>query len=130
MSLSRLLTAAAVSALLAGPVFAQPAPTTPPDQAAPTETNPMAPMNAVVAQPMTPPTAEESGMPASAMTVDPSAPAIVLQDSPTPADQAWKLKAGDPSVVSNGPVPDTAENRAKYGSPISNGGKRTKPAGN
>jgi hypothetical protein len=33
-------------------------------------------------------------------------------------------------VVSNGPVPDTAENRAKYGKPDSHAGKRTAPAGN
>ena len=34
------------------------------------------------------------------------------------------------NVVTNGPVPDTAENRAKYGKPMSNAGKHSKPAGN
>jgi hypothetical protein len=34
------------------------------------------------------------------------------------------------TLVTNGPVPDTPENRAKYGSPMSNAGKRTQPAGN
>lgn len=38
--------------------------------------------------------------------------------------------AYSPRIVTNGPVPDTAENRAKYGSPMSATGKRTKPAGN
>ena len=33
-------------------------------------------------------------------------------------------------LVTNGPVPDTPENRAKYGAPMSNAGKRTAPAGN
>jgi hypothetical protein len=33
-------------------------------------------------------------------------------------------------TVTNGPVPDTAENRAKYGSPMSNAGKKTAPRGN
>ena len=33
-------------------------------------------------------------------------------------------------VVTNGPVPDTAENRARYGQPLSRAGKRTAPAGN
>lgn len=33
-------------------------------------------------------------------------------------------------LVTNGPVPDTAENRAKYGQPLSNAGKRTAAAGN
>jgi hypothetical protein len=34
------------------------------------------------------------------------------------------------STVTNGPVPDTVENRQRYGGPMSNGGRRTQPAGN
>ncbi len=34
------------------------------------------------------------------------------------------------TTVTNGPVPDTPENRAKYGAPMSHAGKKTKPAGN
>ena len=34
------------------------------------------------------------------------------------------------TTVTNGPVPDTAENRAKYGQPMSNAGKRTAARGN
>lgn len=34
------------------------------------------------------------------------------------------------TTVTNGPVPDTAENRARFGGPMSNGGRRTAPAGN
>ncbi len=41
-----------------------------------------------------------------------------------------KMKAGDPDVVSNGPVPDTQENRAKYGRPMSHAGRATTAAGN
>ena len=126
MSLTRLLTAAAVSALIAGAAYAQPVPATPSDKAPPADTMPTAPADAM---PMTP-SVDDAAMPASTSAVDPSAPAVILQDSPTPPDQAWKLKAGDPSVVTNGPVPDTAENRARYGQPMSNGGKHTKPAGN
>ena len=33
-------------------------------------------------------------------------------------------------TVTNGPVPDTAANRERYGEPMSNGGRRTSPAGN
>lgn len=33
-------------------------------------------------------------------------------------------------VVTNGPVPDTEENRARFGEPMSNAGKRTAAAGN
>ena len=33
-------------------------------------------------------------------------------------------------TVTNGPVPDTAANRARFGGPMSNAGRRTTPAGN
>ena len=36
----------------------------------------------------------------------------------------------NPNVVSNPPVADTKANRAKYGAPMSNAGKRTVPKGN
>ena len=32
--------------------------------------------------------------------------------------------------VTNGPIPDTPENRAKYGAPMSRAGKKTAPVGN
>ncbi|MBP7703867.1 MAG: hypothetical protein KA105_01125 [Caulobacter sp.] len=118
----RLLTAAAFSALLAGAAVAQ-------DAGQPVDdTMPSAPPTASD----TPPVTEESNTPMAPAAEQSATPAsgVVRQSSPTPVDQAYTLKAGDPSVVSNGPVPDTAENRAKYGAPISNGGKRTKPAGN
>jgi hypothetical protein len=34
------------------------------------------------------------------------------------------------STVTNGPVPDTPENRARFGGPMSRGGQRTAPVGN
>ncbi|CAN1511042.1 hypothetical protein MCEMIH16_00797 [Caulobacteraceae bacterium] len=123
MPLTRLLAIAAVSALLAGPAFAGSGPA-PVDQRPVPDSQPMNP------QPTAPVAADQMATPASAMAVDPGAPAVVLGSSPTPPDQAWRLKAGDPSVVTNGPVPDTAENRARYGAPISNGGRRTRPVGN
>lgn len=33
-------------------------------------------------------------------------------------------------TVTNGPAPDTAANRARFGGPMSNAGRRTAPAGN
>lgn len=104
----RLLAAASLAALLAGPALAQ-------DPATMPEEN----TNATPA-----PAAEEVATPASAMT-----PVIMRRDSVSP-DAAAMLKPGDPNVVTNGPVPDTRENRRKYGGPISNGGRRTAPAGN
>jgi hypothetical protein len=47
-----------------------------------------------------------------------------------PPAQANALAAGDNAQVTNGPVPDTAANRAKYGGPMSNAGRRTRPTGN
>jgi hypothetical protein len=47
-----------------------------------------------------------------------------------PAGQASALAAGDNTLVTNGPVPDTPANRAKYGGPMSNAGRHTKPVGN
>lgn len=50
--------------------------------------------------------------------------------SPAPMAGSTQMAGMTTSTVTNGPVPDTAENRAKYGSPMSNAGKRSKPAGN
>jgi hypothetical protein len=47
----------------------------------------------------------------------------------TPA-QIRALRDGDNALVTNGPVPDTPANRAKFGGPRSHGGKKTAPAGN
>ena len=57
-------------------------------------------------------------------------PAAIPLSSPTPVAQAYLLKAGDPSVVSNPPVPDTPATRRAYGGPDSNGGRKTRPVGN
>lgn len=105
----RLIAAASFATLLAGPALAQ-------------DTLPgHEPMNV----PATPaPTADDMGVPAST-----TAPVVMRQDSVSP-DQAAMLKPGDANVVTNGPVPDTRENRRKYGGPMSNGGRRTTPAGN
>ena len=46
-----------------------------------------------------------------------------------PTERAPAATAGT-DLVTNGPVPDTRENRAKYGMPMSNAGRHTKAAGN
>ena len=50
--------------------------------------------------------------------------------SPTPAELAYRLKAGDPNVVSNQPIPDTPLNRSRYGEPLSRTGQASAPDGN
>jgi hypothetical protein len=124
----RFRTAAAVTALalVAAPVaFAQsgqaPADPTMQGQASQAPQAPQAPMNDQAAPAPTATAADSAGV---------NTGAIVYQSSPTPADQAYTLKAGDPTVVSNAPVPDTKANRARYGRPLSMTGQRTAPAGN
>ena len=74
--------------------------------------------------------------PAAAPALAPAAPEAGVNTSGTVAvsskspDEQAALKAGDANVVSNPPVADTKANRAKYGLPDSNAGKRTVPKGN
>jgi hypothetical protein len=50
--------------------------------------------------------------------------------APAASAPAERTSADNVDIVSNGPIPDTKENRAKYGKPLSNAGRMTKPAGN
>ncbi|HYE46096.1 MAG TPA: hypothetical protein VEA44_10025, partial [Caulobacter sp.] len=100
-----------------------------------------------------PPAPPKPAMPVPAPTTDPAAPIVdedavppadpaddvassaaqpagIPTSSPTPVEQAYLLKAGDPTVTSNSPVPDTPATRAAYGGPDSNGGRKTRPVGN
>ncbi|HEV2366045.1 MAG TPA: hypothetical protein VGS12_17815 [Caulobacteraceae bacterium] len=54
---------------------------------------------------------------------------IVSGDEVTPA-QAQALDQGLDRTTTNGPVPDTPANRARYGGPMSRAGRLTAPAGN
>jgi len=70
---------------------------------------------------------EQAAPPATAAGVETAG--VVPVSSQSPEVQAT-LKAGDANVVSNPPLADTAENRAKYGQPMSNAGQHTAPKGN
>jgi len=107
MRLAPLLTIAAVAALAAGAAAAQ-APTT---NGANDQSNAASSTN-------------QAAAPAAATTYPGG-----VTSSPTPADQAYTLKAGDPNVITNGPVADTPENRKLYGGPMSNAGRHTAPKG-
>lgn len=83
------------------------------------------------------PPADMNAAPADQTSAAPSAASTGANTStgPVSADQlppgqANALAAGDNKLVSNGPVPDTAANRSKYGGPMSHAGKKTQPAGN
>jgi len=106
----------AVSLALAAPAvaLAQTAPA--PPEAAPPVQNMSAPTD-----PMSAPAATTAGMNTSTGPV----PADQL-----PPAQAGALAGGDNHMVTNGPVPDTPANRAKFGGPKSHAGRHTKPVGN
>lgn len=140
MKLLHLATATAVAALLGGAAFAQqdqpvtstgaPLPGSvtgdwngahaPPDDKQYTETVKV--QTGADAETATPPPAAASGLavnPLPAETATPSAPQYAQ-----PTATVTNL------TVTNGPIPDTPENRARYGGPRSHAGKMTKPAGN
>lgn len=136
MKITTLMIAAAGSALIAGAAMAQ-------DQTAPAPTTPDQSATAPAGQSTMPPAGDQS----APATTDTMASQPQGQTSTAPAGQynynggaqpassstlgdPAMMKAGDPSVVTNGPVPDTRANRAKYGRPMSNAGKKSTPAGN
>lgn len=108
----------------------QMAPAAPADQAAPATmpADPSMPSAQAAPTSVTDMAADPAASPAAA-TAGVNASGVVPVSSQSPEAQA-SLKAGDANVVSNQPVADTPENRAKYGAPMSNAGKRTAPKGN
>ena len=111
----------------------QTAPAAPAGQTMPADPAPSA---EVSAQTTTSSPSAATDLAADPATSAPAAPAagvnssgVVPVSSQSPDAQAT-LKAGDANVVSNPPVADTKANRAKYGAPMSNAGKRTTPKGN
>jgi hypothetical protein len=135
MRLATLFAASAASALLATVAFAQTTPDTPPspegtlqDQVNDTAKAKPDPAVTVTKERVTVPTdtAAQAAPMDSTMPMEPA--------SAMPATTAGANVAATEStrvqVVTNGPVPDTAENRAKYGGPQSRAGKRTAAKGN
>jgi hypothetical protein len=129
--------AAAALLLMAAPQFAA-------AQAAPSDTsvrNPDAQTPMTKAQSPTGRSLDEANSapaeaPAEAASIPAPAPADSAAAEPAPIAAAAPAAAADASatvttsVVTNGPVADTPENRAKYGAPLSNAGKRTAARGN
>ena len=75
-----------------------------------------------------PPAAQSSGASVSGAAPEASAAASANADSsttPTPPAS----RADGVVHVTNGPVPDTPDTRARYGAPMSNAGQTTAPAG-
>jgi hypothetical protein len=66
---------------------------------------------------------------ASSSGLNSSDAANVAPAAGAPTERTPSASAGA-DLVSNGPIPDTPQNRAKYGQPLSHAGKLSKPAGN
>jgi len=60
----------------------------------------------------------------------PSATDSTMSTPSTTATAPSGMATASVQTVTNGPIPDTPENRAKYGAPMSRAGKRTAPVGN
>jgi hypothetical protein len=118
MTMTAYALAACVAACLAGGVAAA-QPASPPASGHATATAPEA----------TPSSAQtETGPPADAIG-DALEKAMAATSKGVDTVVTVDANGGRHLLISNAPVPDTPENRARYGQPLSNGGRRTQPAG-
>jgi hypothetical protein len=120
-----MIASAATAALLAGAALAQNAP------ANDTAVNPplSGPAPAAAGDAASAPTPDTSSASAPGVSSPSSDAATVAPAAGAPTQRASSSAPGT-DVISNGPVPDTKANRAKYGQPLSHAGKMTKAAGN
>jgi hypothetical protein len=110
------LAASVAACLFGGVAVAQNTPAASPA----TSAAPDAAQNQPVTAPAAP-AAADAATQASAITVE---PANALVTVTTDADGVRHM------LITSPPVPDTPENRARYGRPLSNAGERTQAAGN
>ena len=138
MKLTHLLIAASATALAGGAAFAQPSTTEAPQPGSRTGdwNGAHAPTDGSVAservQPSTTTTTVTTESSATTSAPMPSSDTSVTS-STTAAPAAGNYATGasvTTTLVTNGPVPDTPENRAKYGQPLSRAGKMTAARGN
>jgi hypothetical protein len=135
---------AALAVGLAGPMAAH-AQQAAPDQNMPDQTSPQqaAPQATSMPNSQDPSTAPQSYGNTPDSTVNPATQAGVPaaatvgssddNNAAAPAPASGLTTATDASgaqVISNGPIPDTRANRAKYGRPLSQAGRMTKAKGN
>lgn len=110
-NLRHVFAASVAACLLGGVAAAQPtSPSPPASGAAPT-----------ASQGQSAPAAIDRATEASAMTTEPATATVTAT---VDANGVRHL------IIASPPVPDTPENRAKYGQPLSNAGRRTQAAGN
>jgi hypothetical protein len=80
----------------------------------------------------TTPATQDQTTPAAPAASDAASQASATTTQPASANVAVTVDANGARhlVISSPPVPDTPDNRAKYGGPMSNGGQKTGAAGN
>jgi hypothetical protein len=124
MTIKHLAIAASALTLLAGAAHAQQVnkPMVPDPAPAPTSaTNPVAPAD---------PAAATGGAAAAGTTMAPAMDGMAAPSATAPGASSDASAVVSTTTVTNGPVADTPENRAKYGQPLSRAGKRTAAKGN
>jgi hypothetical protein len=109
--------AVAATGLMAGAAFAQNASSSYPDKAT-------TPPDQIQSSPFSPNTVNPTPAP------NDITPARTGSQTNASANVPDTTTIVSNTLVTNGPVPDTRANRAKYGPPDSNAGKMTRPAGN
>jgi hypothetical protein len=117
MNLKYLAAAGAASLLMAGAAYAQPTSPAP---------APAYPSTGGAASTTTSTT--DSSTSVSGTTS--SSSGVTTSTTTTSAEVAGQNASVTTSLTTNGPVPDTAENRRKYGGPMSHAGKHTAAKGN
>jgi hypothetical protein len=114
MTIKHLAIAASALTLMAGAAHAQTAATMAPDPA---------PAAGLQVNPPRDPNVATRG---AATVIDP----MVAPAATAPAASSDASAVVSTTTVTNGPIADTPENRAKYGQPMSRAGKRTAAKGN
>ena len=66
---------------------------------------------------------------ASRVYIDPAPQSVAIEPASAPVSTVTEPVVTT-EVIASAPVPDTPANRARYGQPLSNGGRRTGAAGN
>jgi len=128
MNLGLLASAAAASLLAAGVAHAQPGSSASPNTGvAPNQATPVPPQPGTTGLPAP----DSASTTTTTTTTTTTGTDVTASTTTAPSAAAAGSNASfTTKVLTNGPVPDTAENRQKYGGPMSRAGKHTAPRGN
>jgi hypothetical protein len=129
MKFIHLATASAAIALLSGAAYAQTDATPDPDTAPVTQgATPSDTTAPPASDAATPPSDPDAATPPATAAAPP--PVNSNPSAPAATQFAQQTASFSNLTVTNGPVPDTPENRAKFGGPDSRAGRMTQPTGN